>query len=185
MKKDRQVDAYIAGFDAPMRRALSDIRALIWRAAPDAIEVMSHGMPGYVLHSDLVWFAGIGSDVALYPRGHHFKKAYAAQIKGYKTIQGAVLFPASVALPDALISQIVRDRVEENKRTSTPTPAGTPEKLGAPAKRALANAQITSLDALARYSEAEILALHGIGPGSIPALRAALAAAGLAFRGEG
>lgn len=54
--------------------------------------------------------------------------------------------------------------------------------LSAPARRALENAGIDSTDKLARHSEAEILRLHGMGPGSLPKLRAALAEAGLAFR---
>ncbi len=66
--------------------------------------------------------------------------------------------------------------------TNADVTAGIPEKLGAPAKRALANARISSLAILAKHSEAEILALHGMGPGSLPALRAAHQAAGLKFR---
>ena len=53
--------------------------------------------------------------------------------------------------------------------------------LGAPARRALENANIVSLAELARHSEQEILALHGMGPKSIPILRQALQAAGLDF----
>lgn len=48
--------------------------------------------------------------------------------------------------------------------TNAEVTAGIPEKLGAPAKRAPANARITSLAILARQAEAEIMALHGIGP---------------------
>jgi hypothetical protein len=55
-------------------------------------------------------------------------------------------------------------------------------ELAAPARRALENAGIGSLAALASRSEAEVLGLHGMGPGSLPKLRAALAAQGLEFR---
>ncbi len=55
-------------------------------------------------------------------------------------------------------------------------------KLGAPATRALLNQKITTLAQLSRYSEAEILALHGIGTTSMPVLRRALKAKGLSFR---
>lgn len=56
-----------------------------------------------------------------------------------------------------------------------------PEKLSVPALRALHSAGITSLAQLATHSEKEILAFHGMGPGSLPTLRAALLAKGLAF----
>jgi predicted flap endonuclease-1-like 5' DNA nuclease len=54
-------------------------------------------------------------------------------------------------------------------------------KTSAPARRALDGAGITSLAQLARYSEKEIAALHGMGPKAIGILREALAAKGLSF----
>lgn len=60
--------------------------------------------------------------------------------------------------------------------------AGFLSTLGAPARRALEHAGITTLEQLAAYSEKEILALHGMGPSSIPKLRAALSKENLHFR---
>jgi DNA-directed RNA polymerase alpha subunit len=56
--------------------------------------------------------------------------------------------------------------------------------LAAPARRALENNGIDEVEKLACYSEAEILKLHGIGPSSLPKLRAALSQVGLGFRSE-
>lgn len=56
------------------------------------------------------------------------------------------------------------------------------DQLGAPARRALERAGITTPQKLAQYSEREILSLHGMGPASLPALRQALKAAKLAFK---
>ncbi|MBT1707177.1 RNA polymerase alpha subunit C-terminal domain-containing protein [Fulvivirgaceae bacterium PWU5] len=53
--------------------------------------------------------------------------------------------------------------------------------LSAPAQRALAGAGINTLQQLAKKSEAHVLALHGMGPASIPKLRKVLADAGLTF----
>ena len=52
------------------------------------------------------------------------------------------------------------------------------------ALEALANAGITSRAQLARWSEADGAALHGMGPSGIRALALALAAEGRAFRAE-
>ena len=179
---DKKVDDYIASFNEPLRTRLKEMRRIIRRAAPDAGEVFSNDMPGYVLHDSLVWFAGIDQDVALYPRGYNFKKVYAAELAGYKTPKGAILFPSNAALPTKLITMIVMDRAKENRLVAKPLPVGLPEKLSAPVKRALAMAEITSLETLASYSEKEILALHGIGPRALPMLRTALQTVGLAFR---
>jgi len=54
--------------------------------------------------------------------------------------------------------------------------------LSAPARRALENKGIKTIQQLAKYSEQEIMALHGMGPSSIPKLRSALDENGLNFK---
>lgn len=54
--------------------------------------------------------------------------------------------------------------------------------LSGPARRALENNRITSLETLSTYSEKEILKFHGMGPASLPKLRAALLESGLSFK---
>lgn len=66
---------------------------------------------------------------------------------------------------------------QERKPTS-----GFLADLSAPARRALEGKGILTLAKLAKYSEQEILALHGMGPSSIPKLKAALKREGLSFR---
>jgi predicted RecB family nuclease len=65
---------------------------------------------------------------------------------------------------------------EEGKATQ-----GFTVGLSAPAQRALDSAGIKTTRQLAQKTEAEILALHGMGPASMPKLRQALADEGLAF----
>jgi uncharacterized protein YdhG (YjbR/CyaY superfamily) len=182
MNPNEQVDAYIAAFAEPLRTKLNEMRAIVRRAEPHASEVFSNAMPGYVLYDSLVWFAGTGDYVAFYPRGYRFKRVYATELRHYQTHKGAILFPAHAPLPATFITTIVQDRAHENRLVVQPPPGGIPANLGAPAMRALAIANIDSLATLARYTEAEILALHGIGPRALPLLRAALQQAGLAFR---
>jgi len=57
-----------------------------------------------------------------------------------------------------------------------------PSNLGAPAFRALLNEKIYSLAELSKYTEKEILELHGMGPSSIPLLKKALESQGLSFK---
>jgi hypothetical protein len=52
----------------------------------------------------------------------------------------------------------------------------------APARRALENNGVTSLEELSSYSEKEILKFHGMGPASLPKLRSALKEQGLSFK---
>lgn len=54
--------------------------------------------------------------------------------------------------------------------------------LGAPAKRALEGANIKSVGDLSKYSEREILSLHGMGKSTVPKLVQLLSENGLSFR---
>ncbi|WLR47177.1 RNA polymerase alpha subunit C-terminal domain-containing protein [Halobacillus litoralis] len=54
--------------------------------------------------------------------------------------------------------------------------------LASPARRALENHGVDSLEVLSTYREEEILKLHGLGKSSIPKLRAALSEKGLSFK---
>ncbi len=55
------------------------------------------------------------------------------------------------------------------------------DTLSRPARSALLFAEIDSFEKLAAHSEKQILALHGIGPKSMPVMRSALAKKELHF----
>ncbi len=57
---------------------------------------------------------------------------------------------------------------------ATPEQIGELPKIGRPATAALLAADVTTLDGVAAMGEAELLALHGVGPRAIRILRAAL-----------
>ena len=66
---------------------------------------------------------------------------------------------------------------KENKPES-----GFLSKLNSPARNALIHEGIDTLQKLSMYTEKEILKLHGIGPASMPTMRALLDEEGLAFK---
>jgi NAD-dependent DNA ligase len=76
----------------------------------------------------------------------------------------------------------------ENKRllelNNKPSQAHDFPKIGAPATGALIHAGYTRLEQLTKFSEKELLALHGVGPKAVRILREALAEKGLAFAPE-
>jgi hypothetical protein len=80
--------------------------------------------------------------------------------------------------------EVVVDKMRGRKRRRPPRPVGRPlpRSIGAPATRALRAAGLTSLEALGAVSEAEVAALHGVGPIAIARLREALDDAALGYR---
>lgn len=69
-------------------------------------------------------------------------------------------------------------KCEQQRKPSS----GFLSNLSAPARRALEHHGITSLQELSTFSEKEILQFHGMGPASLPNLRAALQEKGLTFK---
>ena len=68
----------------------------------------------------------------------------------------------------------------------TPKKAQNPgdflSQIAAPARRALEREGITTLRKLSQWTEREVRQLHGMGPSTLPTLRAALRRAGLTFK---
>ena len=177
--KFSNVDEYIATAPKQSQQALKQMRAAVKKAAPKAEEMISYQMPAYKYNGRvLVYFAGYDHHIGFYPTAsgiENFKKEFA----GYKSSKGAVQFPLGEPLPLDLVTRIVQFRVAMNEEKQKNNFLSL---LGAPAKRALENNGITTLKQLAKFSEKDILKLHGIGPSSIPKLKEALKKEGLAFK---
>jgi predicted flap endonuclease-1-like 5' DNA nuclease len=63
-----------------------------------------------------------------------------------------------------------------------PNQAAFPRGVSGPALRALHGAGVRSVSDLARWTEADLAALHGMGPKALEILRTALEASGHTFR---
>ncbi|MDI3320415.1 DUF1801 domain-containing protein [Pinibacter soli] len=199
MDKAENIDAYIAAFPADVQSLLEKVRKTVQKAAPKAKEVISYGMPAFEQNGKLVYFAGYKNHIGFYPTSSGIAN-FQKEIQSFKNSKGAIQFPLDKPLPVDLITQIVKFRVAETdqkvalKKTAKKTTVKkTAEKnkvadkdflstLVAPARRALENNGITTLQMLAKYTEKEILTFHGMGPSTMPKLRTALAEKGLAFK---
>ncbi|AKQ63695.1 hypothetical protein A176_000607 [Myxococcus hansupus] len=68
-----------------------------------------------------------------------------------------------------------------SRSTQTPVASELPRGIGRPATSSLAEEGITRLDQVTRFTERELLALHGVGPKAVGILKAELAARGLSL----
>ncbi len=105
------VQQYFAALPAPTRKVMKQLRALIRKAAPKATETMSYGMPTFVLHGNLVHYAGYAEHVGLY--GARAMKLEGALAK-YQTGKGTLRFELDTPLPAKVIARLVAMRVAEN-----------------------------------------------------------------------
>lgn len=114
MHKPNNIDEYIAAFPKNVQSLLKEVKATIQKAAPDATEAISYGIPTFKLNGkNLVHFAGYKNHIGFYatPTGHEeFKK----ELSKYKQGKGSVQFPIEEPLPLELITRIVKYRVAKN-----------------------------------------------------------------------
>jgi uncharacterized protein YdhG (YjbR/CyaY superfamily) len=116
--KPKSVDEYIHGFPEETQFYLEQIRAAVWKAAPDAQEVISYGIPAFMMNKTyLVYFAGYKKHVSMYPvpKGD---EAFQKEISPYRVGKGTLQFTLEKKLPMRLISKIVKCSLKTNKERS-------------------------------------------------------------------
>lgn len=107
------IDQHIASCPKETQIKLKQIRAIIKKAAPDAEEAISYGIPTFKLNGNLVHFAGYAHHIGFYPGAAGIAE-FADQISKYKFAKGSVQFPLEKPLPVALINKIVKFRIKQN-----------------------------------------------------------------------
>src|ERR1700739_221683 len=93
------IDEYISTFPADIQAILEKVRRAIQKAAPEAAETMSYGIPTFDLNGKhLVFFAGWKHHISLYPipaGGEGFQQ----KILHYKKTRGQIQFQLVNAFP--------------------------------------------------------------------------------------
>ena len=108
------IDEYIRRLPREVHKKLGDLRAAIRKAAPDATEKISYGMPTFFQKKNLVHFAAFRHHIGFYPAASGVAN-FTDELSGYVTSKGAVQFPIDEPLPLALVARIVKFRVAENE----------------------------------------------------------------------
>ena len=109
----KNIDAYIANFPKNVQEILSELRAIIRDAAPEAEEAISYQMPTFRFKGNLVHFAAYKNHIGFYPTPSGIEK-FKKELSVYGGAKGSVKFPIDIPLPFDLISKIVKFRVAEN-----------------------------------------------------------------------
>ncbi|MCX6081146.1 MAG: DUF1801 domain-containing protein [Chloroflexi bacterium] len=107
------IDEYISIFPGEVQTILSELRAVIKAAAPDAEEKISYQMPTFALQGNLVHFAAYKNHIGFYPTPSGIEP-FKQELSVYEVSKGTIRFPIDKPLPFELISKIVKLRVVEN-----------------------------------------------------------------------
>ena len=112
-KTPKSFDDYMDHFPKDVQLRLQKLRLTIKKAAPQAKEKISYGIPAFTLNGMLVWFAAFKNHIGFYPRTSAIA-AFKKELSVYKGAKGSVQFPFDKPLPLTLISRMVKFRVKEN-----------------------------------------------------------------------
>jgi uncharacterized protein YdhG (YjbR/CyaY superfamily) len=112
-KTPKDFDDYLDRFPKNVQQRLKKIRLTVKRAAPQAKEKISYGIPSFTLNGMLVWFAAFKNHIGFYPRTSAIA-AFKKELSAYKGAKGSVQFPFDKPIPLTLISRIVKFRAKEN-----------------------------------------------------------------------
>jgi hypothetical protein len=146
-------------------------------------------MPTFKLNGNLVYFAAYKNHIGFYPTSTGIT-AFKQELAAYKHAKGSVQFPINQPIPYHLISQIVQYRVKENlnKKSNISTQKSNSKNqndflstIAKPARKALEEAGINTLQQLTQLSEKDLLQLHGISTNTLTKLKNTLTAKGLAL----
>ena len=111
----QSIDEYILQFPKEVQAILQDLRNVIKESAPEAVEKISYQMPAFALHGNLVYFAANKNHIGFYPTSSGIS-AFQHKLTDYKSSKGAVQFPKDKPLPYELIREMVKFRVDENRK---------------------------------------------------------------------
>ncbi len=112
-KRFETIEEYIKEFPEDIQDILEKIRKIIQKAAPEAEETISYGMPTFKLNGNLVHFAAYKNHLGFYPTPSGIER-FKEDISEYKNSKGAVQFPLDKPIPYDLVEKIVIFRVNEN-----------------------------------------------------------------------
>lgn len=119
MQKPATPDQYIAQFPKDIQALLQQVRDIIKKAAPQAEEVISYGLPAFRLQGMLVYYAAWKSHIGLYPASSATFKSFEKELAAYTTSKGAIQFPYEKKIPIRLLTAIIKFRVKENLEKAT------------------------------------------------------------------
>ena len=113
-KNVKDINSYLFDFPEAVQAMLQNIRQTIAKAAPNAVETISYGIPTFKQYGNLVHFAGYKNHIGFYP-GAGAIETFKKELAAYKLSKGTLQFPLDKKLPLALITKIVKYRVKQDE----------------------------------------------------------------------
>jgi uncharacterized protein YdhG (YjbR/CyaY superfamily) len=115
MATPTSVEDYLAAIPEAQRAVLQELRETIRAAAPEATETISYQMPTFKQGGRfLVSYAAFKDHCSLFPASAAVLEAHGEELRPYFSGKGTLRFTTDRPIPAALVTKIVRTRLEED-----------------------------------------------------------------------
>lgn len=111
------IDDYIRTFPKDIQAILEQVRQAIRKAAPEATETISYGIPTFDLEGKhLVFFAGWKHHISVYPLPAG-DSTFRQKIAPYKRVKSTIQLPLNKPIPYDLVTELVTFLKSEKSET--------------------------------------------------------------------
>jgi uncharacterized protein YdhG (YjbR/CyaY superfamily) len=108
------MDDYLAGLEPAQQAALERVRAVVSGQAPDAEEGTSYGMPAFLYNGrPLLGFRAAKKHLSVFPFSPAAIEAVQERLGGFDISKGTIRFTPDRPVPDDVLADIVRARMQE------------------------------------------------------------------------
>lgn len=169
-----------------------EMRRQILRVIPQAEEVLSYGIAAFKVDGSIVCgVLAAENHVGYYPFSGSVLHLFPRELRGFSSTKSALHVPIDKPLSSSLLKKLIRARLSQCPIKTGRVKVAKYERLdgewrtlglAAPARRGLIDNKILRLRDLAKWREADVKAIHGIGGNALAVLRRELKRAGLSFR---
>ena len=109
-----ELTAYLESLPSPQREALQQVVDVARRAAPEAEEGRSYGMPALRYNKrPLLGFVAAKGHLSVFPFSSAVIDGLRDRLDGFDASKGTIRFSVTHPIPDDVLSEIVRARVDE------------------------------------------------------------------------
>ena len=112
--KPKDVDSYIAAAPQEVQAKLNELRMLIRKTAPAAVERISYGMPYYEYKGRLAYFSIWKTHIGVYIPTPIIED-HKSELAAYETTDATVRLPLNKKLPIALLRRLIKARMKRNE----------------------------------------------------------------------
>jgi len=124
----KDVETYLRRVPTEARASLEKLRQTIKSVVPEAVEVISYGIPTFKLDGRmLVSYAAFAEHCSFFP-GAGPVDEHADELQSFQTSKGTVRFTLTRPLSASLVKKLVKTRIRLNEELIKKRPAKKPAK---------------------------------------------------------